>query len=753
MLFTEPLRRGERVRCCVITAPGGHGKTHMAEQLVSDAAWPEGSAVLVRGELADGETDLGSATIVVVDGADAASPAVLRQLRTEALSTGSERSLLFFARRIGDSSELAELAALADGDQRLGALEPLSPVDLAEVIPTSSSLDAVALAELTGSIPIHLDRLRRAWDEHGWPEGDDVVDIPDSFTRHVGAQLGRLGPDERIRLGVLALTRSPMDDRTTDDVVRALIDAGLVDANGLVPEAVARSVEVALSVEERDEAVRLAGADLLEVDPVRAVVVAETAATPPPWAAIAMAAAGRFADATRLLEAGESSQDGSTLAAAAHIAGGESRWSDAARYASAIREHPYWSTARRDAVARLYRALAGEDPGADTDEAIDPTEPTTSFIEEAVRSFVDTLAPEVDTARLGQKLRALVRQAPNQRPTLDIAVSPSELAAVAALLSGEFDIARSLVEKSAEVSERSELTDSFDRWVGLRAGVVDTTDVAGNGSVDRSEVIASEVLSLATRVLDSRRSGDLADQAGVLEEVRGVSSALSFDVLTFDAVCELLLGAQRIDARREARSIAAGLDALVEDLGRPGLWEVRRRWNRVESAIAGGDMEALQAASSDLAAVAHIGPGAPLAAAAQQWVRVFAGQLDKGSLERCLDDLESHGYVWEAAALAGQAAIRTSNAEMAKELLQRGREYRQAAPEAKITSPAGLSEREIEIGQLVLAGHSYKEIGAMCFISPKTVEHHISHIRQKLSAVGVSRAEFRAALEADLSPA
>jgi len=52
----------------------------------------------------------------------------------------------------------------------------------------------------------------------------------------------------------------------------------------------------------------------------------------------------------------------------------------------------------------------------------------------------------------------------------------------------------------------------------------------------------------------------------------------------------------------------------------------------------------------------------------------------------------------------------------------------------------------------VLAGHSYKEIGATCFISPKTVEHHIAHIRQKLAAVGVPRAEFRAALEADLRP-
>ena len=108
--------------------------------------------------------------------------------------------------------------------------------------------------------------------------------------------------------------------------------------------------------------------------------------------------------------------------------------------------------------------------------------------------------------------------------------------------------------------------------------------------------------------------------------------------------------------------------------------------------------------------------------------------------------------MWEAAALAGQAAIRVDDGAVAKELLALGREFRAESAEPKIISPAGLSDREIEIGLLVLKGHSYKEIGAECFISPKTVEHHVSHIRQKLVAVGVPRAEFRAKLQADLQP-
>jgi len=56
----------------------------------------------------------------------------------------------------------------------------------------------------------------------------------------------------------------------------------------------------------------------------------------------------------------------------------------------------------------------------------------------------------------------------------------------------------------------------------------------------------------------------------------------------------------------------------------------------------------------------------------------------------------------------------------------------------------------MEVARLILDGHSYKEIGSRLFISAKTVEHHASHIRQKLDAVGVPRAVFLAALRADL---
>ena len=46
--------------------------------------------------------------------------------------------------------------------------------------------------------------------------------------------------------------------------------------------------------------------------------------------------------------------------------------------------------------------------------------------------------------------------------------------------------------------------------------------------------------------------------------------------------------------------------------------------------------------------------------------------------------------------------------------------------------PAGLTRREREVLELICAGHTNAEIGAKLFISPKTVEHHVSAVLAKL---------------------
>ncbi|MEE9451230.1 MAG: helix-turn-helix transcriptional regulator [Gammaproteobacteria bacterium] len=43
-----------------------------------------------------------------------------------------------------------------------------------------------------------------------------------------------------------------------------------------------------------------------------------------------------------------------------------------------------------------------------------------------------------------------------------------------------------------------------------------------------------------------------------------------------------------------------------------------------------------------------------------------------------------------------------------------------------------LSPREIEVGYLVVEGNSAREIAEMLYITPKTVEQHIYHMKKKL---------------------
>jgi DNA-binding CsgD family transcriptional regulator len=64
--------------------------------------------------------------------------------------------------------------------------------------------------------------------------------------------------------------------------------------------------------------------------------------------------------------------------------------------------------------------------------------------------------------------------------------------------------------------------------------------------------------------------------------------------------------------------------------------------------------------------------------------------------------------------------------------------------ERRVDSAATLSAREREIGALIIAGHTHKEIGCQLYLAAKTVEHNVARMRQRLGAL--NRAEFHAAL-------
>ena len=134
------------------------------------------------------------------------------------------------------------------------------------------------------------------------------------------------------------------------------------------------------------------------------------------------------------------------------------------------------------------------------------------------------------------------------------------------------------------------------------------------------------------------------------------------------------------------------------------------------------------------------------------WISVIAGSVDADAVETAARALASAGLAWDGARLASHGASRTEDRKVAARLLSCARELHPPdAPRRNVSSgegtpaPAGatsdgvlLSERELEVARLVVQGKTYAEIGEAIFISPRTVEHHIAHIRRRLSATSRS---------------
>ena len=56
--------------------------------------------------------------------------------------------------------------------------------------------------------------------------------------------------------------------------------------------------------------------------------------------------------------------------------------------------------------------------------------------------------------------------------------------------------------------------------------------------------------------------------------------------------------------------------------------------------------------------------------------------------------------------------------------------FRPSHPESELVEP--LSEREIDVLQLIAAGHKYQEVAVQLVISLNTVRHHTKNIYSKL---------------------
>jgi DNA-binding CsgD family transcriptional regulator len=281
---------------------------------------------------------------------------------------------------------------------------------------------------------------------------------------------------------------------------------------------------------------------------------------------------------------------------------------------------------------------------------------------------------------------------------------------------------------------------AIDSLLALRAGRWrDAAVIAGSGS---NTVGRLGLVTAAVRVGLARRSGDLVALTQAWENERWVVGTCESDLFVTDAVGELTAAAARLGRQAEVHQLAESMNELSRGLAPSSPWLARLHWHRFVASVVGLDLHSANLWARRLGDSVVGTRRAPLAAVAAAWTEVLTGQLPVDA-RRLASDLAAIGLPWEASRFAGAAAAVASEVSESRRLLELARNLRPGLGARSGESP--LSEREREIGALVGAGSTYKEIGAQLYISPKTVEHHVARIRTKLGAT--TRAEMLAALQ------
>ncbi|GAB2720109.1 LuxR C-terminal-related transcriptional regulator [Nocardia thraciensis] len=262
----------------------------------------------------------------------------------------------------------------------------------------------------------------------------------------------------------------------------------------------------------------------------------------------------------------------------------------------------------------------------------------------------------------------------------------------------------------------------------------------------------------------ARRSGDHAALTLTWQAARPLLDDVGVDLLALLPIGELWLAGIHLRDEDRVAPLVDAAGKLLHRLGVPSAWSNVFHWYAIQAAIAHGRPDELMAPARRLQAAARAGDphAADLAGAGRTWVLVLRGEVVGERVTAAVHRLADIGMAWDAARLAGDAALAADDSATATALLKLARTVRTRSrpPRLPLPSPEPvqgprpaavahdtmLSEREREVAELVLLGLTYREIGARLYISAKTVEHHVARIRRRIGAG--SRSELLSMLRA-----
>ncbi|MGH3694315.1 MAG: LuxR C-terminal-related transcriptional regulator [Pseudonocardiaceae bacterium] len=389
------------------------------------------------------------------------------------------------------------------------------------------------------------------------------------------------------------------------------------------------------------------------------------------------------------------------------------------------------------------------------------------------------------TAALSQLARAALLLEPAGETVL-LADTPAALTAVVALQTGELAVADATLRGAvaAKLGGRPAHPRHMllHGWVAMAHGKLDVAHRALDWAARQRNPLEprDEVVAATLAVGLARRENDPAAMSSAWRRARCALVRHPIDLYVLQPLGELAIAAARLGEREWIMPHLKEAAGLLERLDNPVLWTVPLHWCELHAAIAAQQLSETQQPSETLvpesqhqseaqrhaAALTSAASSSPyiatLAGAARSWLQVLSGEIDADAVQAAARGLHSVGLAWEAAQLAGQAATRTTDRRAMTALLTCARSLHGSMPNGSDSSPGSgteldsiaaptedphgvtaasastaddrsiLSDREIEVGQLILTGLTHKQIGERLFISAKTVEHHMSRIRQRL---------------------
>ncbi|WP_436491888.1 LuxR C-terminal-related transcriptional regulator [Actinokineospora sp. HUAS TT18] len=401
----------------------------------------------------------------------------------------------------------------------------------------------------------------------------------------------------------------------------------------------------------------------------------------------------------------------------------------------------HWSGS---ALAAIGLAGTGRVDDARTALKADADEPPTlaaGAVTAMAHGVLDSLDESWPTA-----LSTVVRAAEMLEPVGDTVLlpdSPAALSAIMAAHTGTTAIAEPLLDRAiaagGALANRHHL---LRAWIAMNHGAPANPPAGDLGPRDA-------LFAVGLRVGTARRTSDLTALRRSWELACATFVRVPVDLFSLLPLGEFAVAAARLgDRERLAPHLAEAWD-LLRRLGSPPLWSTMLHWHCLHAEIIADAPAKAEEHAKVLAGFAGFSAfHSALSAAAQSWREVLAGRIDAPKVESAARALHAAGMPWDAARLAGQAAIRTPDRTAMVGLLDCARVLQgSAAPAPAVEDRAGmvrLSERELQVAGLVLDGMTYKQVGDRLFISGKTVEHHMARMRSRLGAT--SRSDLLAQL-------